>query len=189
MKRPLVIAAGILLVVLIVAGGVMTRWSVEPPGPIYAVADVAAGLRQHPQQWVGHTVAVRAIVIVYGIGIGPSPAPSWSGPLLLDPIPSAGPYHRLAPWISQVAGTMQMRFNAPGTIPTLMLRGIALPGPTPFEVARRLVVGIAAWLNGGHRSDVYRYCPPQTRVYRVRLLAPARCPVPLTPPCYTAVAR
>jgi len=192
MKRPLVIAAG-LLVTALIGGGVLALRPVEPAGPIYTVADITGGLRRHPQQWVGRAVTVRGVVGVFGLGIGPPPAPSWSGPLLLDPIPLVGRRYRLALRISQATrtgtGQVQFTFNAPGTAPTLMLGGVAPPGPTPFDVGRRLVVGIAARLGGARRANSYSYSPPQPRVYRVRLLAPARCPVPLAQPCYTAVVR
>jgi len=193
MRRPLVIAAGLLVAALIVGGGGLALRPVEPAGPIYTVADITVGLRRHPRQWVGRAVAVRGVVSVFGLGLGPPPAPSWSGPLLLDPIPLVGRRYRLPLRISQAtrtgAGQVQFMFNAPGTAPTLMLGGGAPPAPTPFDVVRRLVVSIAARLGGARRANIYSYSPPQPRVYRVRLLAPARCPAPLAPPCYTAVVR
>ncbi len=191
-KCPLVIAAGVLLAALIVAGGVVALRPVEPAGPIYAVADMAAGLRQHPQHWVGRTVAVRGVVIGYGINIGgPGPTLSWSGLLLLDALPPPGARHRLAPWLRFTRSTRAGRglFNAPGTIPTLILRGAGVPGTTPFDIARQFVADIAARLGPARHTNTYSASPPLPRVYRVQLLVPARCPVPLAPPCYTAVVR
>jgi len=194
MRRPIVIAAGLLLAALIVGGGAMTLWPVEPAGPTYTVADITAGLRQHPQHWVGRTVAVRGVAMSYGFSLSPIPGSSWFGSVLYDPIPPTGARHGLGPWItstafSRVAGTMRVRFNAPGTTPTLILRGAKPSRPTLVDVARQLGYLVAVIV--ARRTNTYSPSPPQPppRVYRVQLLMPARCPAPLAPPCYTAVMR
>src|SRR5437763_12150825 len=37
---------------------------VTPVGPVYTVAQVAAGLAHHPRAWVGRTVTVRGTLLV-----------------------------------------------------------------------------------------------------------------------------
>lgn len=174
----------------------MSLWPGEPTGPVYTVADAIAGLRQHPGQWVGHTVMVRGVAIDYGVGsvVGPGPAQSWSVPILLDPVPPAGPHHRIGPVVfmatlTQAAGRVRVHFNAPGRFPTLILRGAAPSGPTPIDGARQFIAQLAAWFGTTRRTNTYSPIPFQPRVYRVQLFAPARCPVSLASPCYTAVVR
>ncbi len=72
MRRPIVIAAGLLVAALIVAGGVVALSPAEPAGPAYTVAEVTTGLRQHPSQWVGRTVAVRGVAMGLSVGGGSS---------------------------------------------------------------------------------------------------------------------
>jgi len=196
MRRPIVIAAALLLAALIVSGGAMALCPVEPAGPAYTVTDTIAGLRQHPAQWIGRTVAVRGVVTGYGFSLSPIPGSSWYGSVLHDPIPGRG---QLFPSqiARQVAGTitMRMRFNAPGTTPTLILQGAGPSRPTLVGTVQ--AVGIARYVGylmamiAARRTNTYRPSPPQPppRVYRVHLLAPARCPAPLALPCYTAVVR
>ncbi len=195
MKRLIVVMAGFLLAAVVVAGRAMVLWPSEPAGPVYTVADTIASLRQHPGQWVGRTVAAHGVAIGYGASIaGPGPALSWSGSILRDPIPLSGRRHNLALWImeaslSQAAGRISVHFNAPGMTPTLVLRGDRPSRPTPFDVAQQLVTDMAARLGPARRTNTYSASQPPPRVYRVQLLAPARCPASLASPCYSAVVR
>jgi len=87
MRRPLAIALGFLLAAVIVAGGAIALWPAEPAGPVYTVAEITAGLRQHPGQWGSRTVAVRGVAVYYGVSmvsIGPSSASSWSAFVLFE---------------------------------------------------------------------------------------------------------
>jgi len=190
MRRPLALAAR-LLVVALIGGGAIALWRGDPAGPVYTVAEVTAGLRQHPVQWVGRTVAVRGVAIalykVGSTGTGQAPASSWWS-LMLDAFPPAR-HHRLAPPISHVRAVGQVQFNAPGTVPTLLVRGTSPPGSTLLDRARQLVERIAAHLGPARRTTTYSLSWPQPRLYRVQLLAPARCPALVAPPCYTAVVR
>jgi len=193
MRRPIVIAAGLLVAALIVAGGVVALSPAEPAGSAYTVtvAEVTAGLRQHPKQWVSRTVAVRGVAMGLSVGGGgSSPSLYWGGTVLRDPVPPAGPRHRFRPpfWPLLVGGTGGLtRFQF--TEPALILRGVGPQAPTLVERAHQFVAWIAAHLGSARRTTTYSPLPLQPRVYRLRLLAPARCPVPLAAPCYTAVAR
>ncbi len=186
MKRPIVIAVGLLLAALLVAGSVAALLPEGTGQPTYTVAEVTTGLRQHPRQWVGRTVAVRGVAIalymVGSTGTGRVPASSWWS-LMLDPVPHIGQR------IGRATAVGQVRLNAPGMVPTLLLRGTAQPAPTLLDRARRFVAQLAAHLGPARRTNTYNPSPPQPRVYRVQLLVPARCPAPLAPPCYTAVMR
>ena len=188
MRRPIVIAAGLLVAALIVAGGALSVWPAEPMGPVYTVAEVTTGLRQHPGQWVGRTVAVRGVTLAWyapykigPTGAGQAPASSWWS-LVIDPAPPIGRR------ISRATAVGRVQFNAPGTVPTLLLQG-GPPAPPLLDRAQRFVAQLAAHLGSARRTTTYSPLPLQPRVYRLRLLAPARCPVPLAAPCYTAVAR
>ena len=50
------------IVDLLVAAGYVAAERFAPTGPVYAVATVRAGLRQHPRIWIGRTVLVRGTV-------------------------------------------------------------------------------------------------------------------------------
>jgi len=99
MRRPIVIAAGLLVAALIVAGGVVALSPAEPAGSAYTVtvAEVTAGLRQHPKQWVSRTVAVRGVAMGLNLSVGgggSSPSLSWG-----DGLARSGPPRRPAPSI------------------------------------------------------------------------------------------
>jgi hypothetical protein len=54
------------LLVLLLVGALalaLTRSS-PPTGPVYTVAQVVAGMAQHPRAWYGHTVTVRAVAVL-----------------------------------------------------------------------------------------------------------------------------
>ncbi len=188
MKRSLAIALGLLLAAVIVAGGALALWPAEPAGPVYTVAEITAGLRQHPGWWAGRTVAVRGVFVDYGVSLSPSSASSWSAFVLSDPVSLTGRPPQRSPWFVTGQG-LRVRLNAPGTAPTLLLRGVGPPRPTLLDRARQVVTQLAAHLGPARRTNAYGPGPPQPRVYRVQLLAPARCPAPLVAPCYTAVVR
>ncbi len=188
MRRPIVIAAGLLVAALIVAGGALSVWPAEPMGPVYTVAEVTTGLRQHPGQWVGRTVAVRGVTLAWyapykigPTGAGQAPASSWWS-LVIDPAPPIGRR------ISRATAVGRVQFNAPGTAPTLLLQG-GPPAPTLLDRAQRFVAQLAAHRDPARRTTTYDFGPPQPRVYRVQFLAPARCPASLASPCYSAVVR
>jgi hypothetical protein len=56
------------MVVVATLGGTVLGMAVAlvngPKGPVYTVAQVSAGLRQHPAAWVGRTVVVRGTLAV-----------------------------------------------------------------------------------------------------------------------------
>lgn len=57
MRRILaIVAVALVLVVITVAGVIVTR---RDDGPVYSVAQVQAGLQQHPRQWFGKTIRVH----------------------------------------------------------------------------------------------------------------------------------
>ncbi len=56
MKRLLGIVVGLVVVAVLVTVAV---GRLLPSQPVYSVADVQAGLQQHPNQWVGRTIVVR----------------------------------------------------------------------------------------------------------------------------------
>jgi len=192
MRRPIVIAAGLLVAALIVAGGVVALSPAEPAGSAYTVtvAEVTVGLRQHPKQWVSRTVAVRGVAMGLSVGGGGSISSlSWGATVLRDQVPLAGPRHRFGPAfplsVTGTGGLTQFQFNEPA----LILRGVGPQAPTLADRAHQFVAWIAAHLGSARRTTTYSPLPLQPRVYRLRLLAPARCPVPLAAPCYIAVAR
>ncbi len=195
MKRPVVIAAGLLVAALIVAGGVVALWLREPAGLVYTVAQVATGLRQHPRQWAGHTVAVRGMTVVFrfwGRGKGGSQVT-----VLVDrqSVPTSA-NRSIPPMIVRLTPGGSIVLNAPGTAPALLLYGAHPARRSPLADAAGWVTRTVAWLRDGERrTNTYSASapplppPPQPRVYRVHLLALAHCPAPLVTPCYTAVVR
>lgn len=143
------------------------------------MAQVTTGLRQHPSAWAGHTVLVQGVFMGLHVSGG---AAAWQGNLLLDhqPLPPS------TPDLKAFAGPLQ--FNVRGTLPSLIARG-ALPMDTLLNRAQGIVRVATALLRGrAYRPDTDNYST-RSRVYRVQLLAPVRCPVTVAAPCFTAVVR
>lgn len=85
--------------------------------------------------------------------------------------------------------------NAPGAVPALLVRAAQLARRSPLADATGWITLTLDQLLGRPLHTIthtaYTVDPrdAEPRVYRVQLLTPARCPAPLTPPCYTVVAR
>jgi hypothetical protein len=74
---------------LLLAGGLAVAalaWPLDQ-GPVYAVAQLQAGLADQPQTWLGRTVRVRGVVRGCPYGL-PGPCASWQ-PELRHPVPQA----------------------------------------------------------------------------------------------------
>ncbi len=197
MKRPSVVAVGGLLVALLGIMGVAALRPVDstgPAGPTYTVAQVTAGLRQHPRQWANRTVLVRGMIMGWSINFGGGArggGTPWQGTLLLDQqfFPSLPQKH--VPPMLQPTPAGRVLLNARGLAPTLLLLGLqpvrrSLMG----DVGQWVALSVARLLGGLRRSNAYAgQGVPAPRVYRVQLLAPARCAAPLVATCYTAVVR
>ncbi len=78
MKRLFGIVVGLVVVAILVT---LAVGRLLPSQPVYSVADVQAGLQQHPSQWVGRTIVVRGTSIGEGsqsscpLVVSPTPAP------------------------------------------------------------------------------------------------------------------
>ncbi len=81
MKHVFVVALGLVLIVLIAGAVTVVAERATPAGSVYTVAQVQAGLQQHPTAWAGRTVRVHGMAagaafgntyMVYGCGPTPS---------------------------------------------------------------------------------------------------------------------
>jgi len=184
MTRP-ILAAAVLLVALAVAVAALSYVApfalsapATPSGPVYSVAQVTTGLRQHPRTWAGRTVLVRGVF--WGLRVSGGAA-MWQGELLLDH-PPLGPFTP-----NSETFTGPLRFNVSGMMPSLIARG-ALPMDTPLNRVRGIVRAAAVLLLGrSYRAAATWSTRPD--VYRVQLFAPVRCPATVATPCFTAVVR
>lgn len=69
---------GLALVTVIAIGGAIAAVrAVTPSGPVYSVAQVAAGLLRHPRAWAGRTVRVRGDVAML-VEVSPKGIGTWS---------------------------------------------------------------------------------------------------------------
>jgi len=171
----------LLVAVLVTAAVVVVR-----PGPTavgssaYSVAQVTAGLHQHPHLWVRRTVLVRGVLS--GLRVSGS-AITWQGWALTDRMP-IGPYRANIP-----GQPGPLRFNVPGTIPSLIVQG-EMPWETPLGRVQSSVRAALYRIS----SVARRAAPPPSgsvrpSLYRVQILIPARCPTAVASPCYTAFIR
>ena len=177
MNRRMISALGAILLALLL-GFLAALWP-QPREPIYSVAQVADGVRNHPLRWVSRTVQVRGIIMVGGLlGVGPAGAMSRGG-LLVDPPSGLG----MAAF--DVDATGRFRLNTPRTEPALLIRG-AVPRPAfPHEsIVDTIMEHIAAF---SAHPDAYR--PDRRVVYRILILAPGHCPSVVAPPCFNAMLR
>jgi len=191
MKRPLARAAALLLAALIVAGGILALRPVGAGQPTYTVAQVTVALRQHPRQWANRTVLVRGTTVGFGLwGHGDLAA---QGTALVDAQSVPMSPAQLMPSLFRPApaGRPGLLLNAPGATPALLLRGAQPAAPSPLDRLARWVTTTATRLLGrARRANAYTaQGGTESRVYRVQLLTPARCPASLVTPCDTAVVR
>lgn len=176
-----ILGAAFLVAALVTAAVAVVRPGTTAVGsPAYSVAQVTAGLHQHPHAWIGRTVRVRGVlsgVRVWGSAI------TWQGWTLTDRMP-IGPYRANIP-----GQPGPLRFNVPGTIPSLIVQG-EMPWETPVGRIQSFVRAALYRVS----SVARRAAPPsgvsvRPSLYHVQLLAPAHCPTAVAPPCFTAFIR
>ena len=176
-----ILGDALLVAVLVTAAVAVVRpGSTTVGSSVYSVAQVTAGLHQHPHLWVGRTVLVRSVLS--GLRVSGS-AIAWQGWTLTDRMP-IGPYRANIP-----GQPGPLRFNVPGTIPSLIVQG-EMPWETPLGRVQSIVRAALYRVS----SVARRAAPPSSvsvrpSLYHVQLLAPTRCPAAVASPCYTAFIR
>lgn len=128
----------ILLLLSLAVGGLIVlgvTWHAGA-GQIYSVAQIEAGLRQHPARWLGRTVQVRAVFVPGVTSCGIGSACVWiAEPMLVDLphsalVPGAG--SSISP-AGRSLGAIALRSGQPNGLLTMLrnLPGIGrlLPGP------------------------------------------------------------
>jgi len=102
-------------------------WNQAPMGPIYALAQVQAGLYRHSQAWVGRTVRVRAQIDVLE-GYGTASNQSFESSTSITLGPNVPPY--AAPGVSYPAVSLVVQPGKPSALLPLLRR---------FPVIRNIV--------------------------------------------------
>ncbi len=175
MKRVLISGSGIVFVALL-AAFVVGR--LAPAEQVYAVADVQAGLREHPQAWIGRSILVRAVAVVAYSGPGLPAAPTPINPLS----PPSGVFVRMALVPATITGRpMGDPFDPFSQVPRLSVRTRLMPHPLDPLLRMLRAVPLLAHLLPGPRVTRLRY--HAAMIFRLKFLPtnsstcpPGACP-------------
>lgn len=197
MRRGFGVLLGVAFVVAL-AIVALNRFVVAAPNRVYTVAEVQAGLRQHPRAWAGRTIQVSGDIMMRVRGGCPASAPACTSPEWVYLGPEGKPaWSRPAQVQMMISQIDQQR--AQRAFAALVGRGAPPPLRLPkMEQALLLSVPAGLYVSPQMRrplpdalynlplvgDTLSRLFPWNTRlIISVRLTTPASCPAGGTATC------